>query len=341
MPKTPLDLATTLLRKADSDLRSARLLLDADEIDTACFHIQQAAEECLKAVPATQAANGSVTLADSVADIRTAGTVTFTNPIISLGATTGTVQVTYDAGTSGGSITNCATATGVGVTDPVGQYTFVVTSPVSLSACDTETIQQLTCSPGLPGCGWHDGDMVTYTQADWGDIPDGTNIATVLDTYYYEIYSPFGIFEIGLPNAAGFSIIFSSSTSLLDYLPAIGPVGPLDADLADPMSSASGSFGGDVAAVKLDIDFADPGVIRGTAPIRFGDLRLCGLTTTTDLNNQTVRQVLDTLDTALAGAPTADAIVDLDAIARELAGSFFTGTPSTFAQDHLVNGACP
>ena len=44
MPKTPLDLATTLLRKADSDLRSARLLLDADEIDTACFHIQRAAE---------------------------------------------------------------------------------------------------------------------------------------------------------------------------------------------------------------------------------------------------------------------------------------------------------
>jgi len=28
MPKIPLDLATTLLLKADSDLRSARLLLD-------------------------------------------------------------------------------------------------------------------------------------------------------------------------------------------------------------------------------------------------------------------------------------------------------------------------
>jgi hypothetical protein len=309
-------------------------VIDADEAK-----VRTVATLIDKVVPATQAANGTVTLADSVADIRTEGTVTFTNPIINLGATTGTVQVTYDAGTTGGSITNCATATGVGVTDPVGQYTFVVTSPVSLSACDTETIQQTACVQGQPGCGWHEGDMVTYTQSNWGDVPDGTNIATVLDTYYGEVYSPFGIFQVG--TAAGYLMTFGTSTTLMAYLPSGDVPGPLDSDLLDPMSSSSGAFGGDVAALKLNIDFADVGLVRGTAGLMFGNLRVCGLAATPDLNNLTVRQVLAALNDALGGLPTSDPFSDLDEVARQLDGAFFNGSPSTFAQDHLVDGACP
>lgn len=54
MPKQPPDLARLLLRKAEEDLKSARLLLDHDELlDPACFHIQQAAEKLLKALLTT------------------------------------------------------------------------------------------------------------------------------------------------------------------------------------------------------------------------------------------------------------------------------------------------
>ena len=48
--KDSADLVTGLLRKAQSDLASARLCLAAGEaLDTVCFHAQQAAEKCIKA----------------------------------------------------------------------------------------------------------------------------------------------------------------------------------------------------------------------------------------------------------------------------------------------------
>ena len=93
--------------------------------------------------------------------------------------------------------------------------------------------------------------------------------------------------------------------------------------------------------LEVDDDFADVGLVHGTAAAKFGDLRLCGLTTTPDLNGQTVRDALVTLNTALAGTPITDTIPDLDVFARELGGAFFNGTPSTFAQDHSIVGTCP
>src|SRR5262245_56277353 len=44
---------------------------------------------------------------------------------------------------------------------------FVVKNATVQSACPQ------TCSPGAPGCGWSDGHMVTYTQTEWGDAPNG------------------------------------------------------------------------------------------------------------------------------------------------------------------------
>ncbi|MBI4873268.1 MAG: HEPN domain-containing protein [Acidobacteria bacterium] len=51
MPKRPRDLARVLLGRAELDLRSAKLLLEGDDlVDPVCFHIQQAAEKLLKAL---------------------------------------------------------------------------------------------------------------------------------------------------------------------------------------------------------------------------------------------------------------------------------------------------
>ncbi len=48
--KSKVDLVRGRLRKAESDLASARLCLSAGEaFDTVCFHAQQAAEKCIKA----------------------------------------------------------------------------------------------------------------------------------------------------------------------------------------------------------------------------------------------------------------------------------------------------
>jgi len=50
------DHARGWMRKAETDLTTARRLLEVDgPFDTACFHAQQAAERCLKAVLALKA----------------------------------------------------------------------------------------------------------------------------------------------------------------------------------------------------------------------------------------------------------------------------------------------
>ena len=178
---------------------------------------------------------------------------------------------------------------------------------------------------------WHNGDVVSYSESAWGDEPDGTNAASILVANYPLVYAPFGIFEVG----TGFSMTFGGYSTLLDYLPAIGTPGPLDTDLLDPMFSSSGGFGGNVSALKLDVDFADANVISGTSGLKFGDLRVYGLTTTPDLNNMRVRDALAVLQGALGGGPTSDSYDALNSTALELSGAFFEGTPSTFAQDHL------
>ena len=194
------------------------------------------------------------------------------------------------------------------------------------------------CTAGVSGCPWRDWEMFSGTQADWGDDPDGANLGSLLFAGYSSVYAPYGVFVVG--NLSYYSMFFGSAASLNRYLPATGPPAALDSDLGDPYSSASGEFGGDVSALKLDVDFSDAGFLRGIQPVKFGDLRICGLTATPDLNNLTVRQALDALNLALSSAPTSDSINDLDALARQLESSFFEGWASVFANDHLVNGPC-
>jgi hypothetical protein len=134
------------------------------------------------------------------------------------------------------------------------------------------------CIPGTVGCGWMNGDLITYNQAEWGDTPTANNAAGVLQNNYPSVYaSSFGVFEIGIPGAAGFSAQFTSVDNLLAFLPAAGVSGPLNTDLADPSSSSAGVFGGEVAALKLNVDFCwrhprhHRSAHRGRYSLRFHD----------------------------------------------------------------------
>jgi hypothetical protein len=195
------------------------------------------------------------------------------------------------------------------------------------------------CAPGAPGCGWEDGDMVTYNQDNWGTI--STN-ASILMTNNFDAVYPNGV-EIGINGAAGNSAIFTSPDAVLAYQPASGPPAPLDNDLVDPTSTSSGVFGGFVLALKFDVDFSDSGALHGSATmLHFGDLRVCRLTDTTAFNGQTVRQVLDAMNVALGGGPTAYTYDQLAALADNLTQSFESGAASLFAQQHLFNATtCP
>ncbi len=184
---------------------------------------------------------------------------------------------------------------------------------------------------GLRGRGErHDLEQRGHARVRPGEIPNGANAASLLQNNFGTLYTAFVVGDL-----KGFVMFFGTSATLLTYLPQTGPVGPLNADLIDPTSSSAGAFGGDVSALKLNVDFTDAGLVHGTAAVRFGDLTINSLTTTPDFNGLTVRQALAVLDSVLGGLPTSDTYTDLDALARELDGAFGLGIPSQFAQDHL------
>jgi hypothetical protein len=59
------------------------------------------------------------------------------------------------------------------------------------------------------------------------------------------------------------------------------------------------------------------------------------------LNGTTVRQFLGTVNTLLSGGSAPYSVSDLDPISAQINAAFSGGTPSAFAQQYLVNGACP
>lgn len=321
-------------------------LIDADE-----HKVKSIIALFQKSVPAQQVGNTSLALADSPSDIATQGTVTFTNPVITLGTTTGTVKVNYDAGTDGGSITNCVHGTGSPtVKTTVGnQYTFIEVPQLNLTTCTTAAIAQPTCTPGAPGCGWHDGDMESYGQNTWGghDPNDGspsTHAAQLLLADYDAIYAGSGeIITLGIPLAnGGKQLRFSGGQKLFDYLPQFNAPAALNANVDDPSITSSGIFGGQVAALQLDIDFNNAGVLGGTASVKYSTVRLCGLTGgVSGLNGSTIAQLRDVVNTALGAGATPYAITDLSSLLTSVTEAFQNKDVSTFAQEHLVNGACP
>lgn len=294
-------------------------------------------------VPPQLNGNSTVTLSDTLDDITTTGTVTFGNAVFNLGATSGTVSVTYNGGASGGTITNCAHLTGQTQTVTNGGFTFPLINGVDLEACDTQVIDGggNGCTPGAPGCGWEDGDLTTYGQTNWGATPAPGNAAALLVANYNSVYaSTFGVVRVGLPGT-GFSMTFTGSTAVLAYLPAGGTPAALTSNLVNPTSSSSGSFGGDVTALRLNIDFSDAGVLAGASGLQFGNLRLCGLTATPALNGLTVRELSAVANTLLGGGSAAYPIATVAPVLVQLNGAFGAGSVTAWAQDHVVNGACP
>gem|GEM_PF-1431892 len=202
------------------------------------------------------------------------------------------------------------------------------------------TSADAACVPGTIGCGWQGGDIVTYSSVVWGDIG---SIPDMLNADYDTVYGPTSD-SLTVGNPTGFTMTFDSPDAIIAYLPSSGTPGPLTASLLDPVTSASGSLGGEVVALNLNIAFTDLGLVSGSTSILFGDLHVCGLpasTTTSALNGETVRQVLATADLVLSGATSSITPADLFVTLASINSAFNNGAVSTFAQNNLVNGACP
>jgi hypothetical protein len=183
---------------------------------------------------------------------------------------------------------------------------------------------------------WSAGAFTTYDQAEWGDSTSAAGM--LLENNYGTIYSSTGdLFHIG-GASSGFFLEFTSAFHLGEFLPANGTPGALDTDLANPTTTSAGIFAGQVAGLKLNIDFSAAGRLPGTSGLHFGDLVLTGFSgSESSLNELTVNQFLSLTNTALGGGDTGFTFPDLNIALAGLNNAFDDGTvASSFAQDHLV-----
>ncbi len=128
-------------------------------------------------------------------------------------------------------------------------------------------VLSLVCVRAARADGWSAGAFTTYDQAEWGD----PNLAagTLLANGYGAVYASTGdLFDIG--NAStGFFIEFTGEFHLGDFIPASIAFGPLSTDLEDPTTTPAGIFAGQVAGLKLNIDFSAAGLLPGTLRTSF------------------------------------------------------------------------
>jgi hypothetical protein len=307
-------------------------VIDPDE-----HHVRSVYTQHEVTVPKPTAVNETPTIADAAADLAVTGTVTLSNPVFDIGSTTGTVTVHVNGGPNGGAVTNCASLSSPATVTKLGGFTFNDLDGISLTACNTETVKASVCTPGTPGCGWQNGQVLSYNQGVWGAPPTDVGAQLLLadfDTVYAS-----GLI-VGSPT--GFTMVFTDADAVLAYQPSVGAYAPLNSSVLNPITTASGAFGGDTLALEFNVDFSDDGFLNGTAGDPFGDLTLCGLTgAQAALNGDSIRQFLGVCNTLLGGGTSVLGVGDLGTLVNDVNSSFSFGTPSTFAQQHVVSGSCP
>jgi hypothetical protein len=133
------------------------------------------------------------------------------------------------------------------------------------------------------------GAVVTYNQSEWGDPTNAAGM--LLDDKFDSIYaSAGGVFEIG-STTPGFFMVFTGAVDLVDFLPTSGLPGPLDANLVNPFTSPTGLFGGEAAALKLNLDFSNAGLLPNSYGLLLGNLVLTGFSgSESSLNGLNVNQ---------------------------------------------------
>jgi len=182
------------------------------------------------------------------------------------------------------------------------------------------------------------GDFLAYMQTEWGDDASPSAAASLITSSFNTVYaSAGGTLQVGITSGPGFSLIFDNPNSVLAYLPSVGAIGVLNANYLEPTTTPSGSFGGEVVALRLNVDFSGANLLMHLPGVPFGNLVLGNFgVSLAGLDGLKVRDFLQIDETALGGGATSFSLNDLFIISEQLNGTFFNGIPSQWAQDHLA-----
>jgi hypothetical protein len=193
-------------------------------------------------------------------------------------------------------------------------------SRILLSAIAALAVGSIVHSPALAQSSFSDNEFVTWSDGAWGGDPASGNISDVLEKNFNSVFaSTNDLMQIGIPGAAGHSIIFDSADAVIAYLPASGTPSSLTVTLLDPTAQTSaGALGSQVAALELNVAFNDAGLLKGNSNVLFGNLVLTGFTNDLAfLNGMTVRGLLSEANNILGGGPVPNPTLsfeDFDAV---------------------------
>jgi len=197
-------------------------------------------------------------------------------------------------------------------------------TPYTLQGSQPEVEVTGSCGSG----DFEPGDYCSYTQGGWGSPPAGGNPGSILADNFDGIY-------VELVVGGIFIMTFESAPNVEDYLPAGGTPGSLTGDVTNPASTSAGVFGGQVTALRLNVDFNDAGIIDGFEGSISG-LVLQG--TGGSLDGQTVAEILAAAEQALGGGalPAGYSLSSLNGLVSNLNEAFDNCDPSDWADAHLV-----
>jgi len=182
---------------------------------------------------------------------------------------------------------------------------------------------------------FQNGEFVT-----WSQIALGGAIAPLVEQDFDAAFaSSNGLMEIGIPGAAGYSIIFDNGNAASAFLPAIGGPGRLTADLLDPQVSPGGSYAGEVDALTINTAYNRAGFITGTSSVLLQNLTLTGFTGAEIwANGLTVGQALAVGDTVLGGGPLPNnktSLLNVFDVLNNIDMAFDGGQVDAWADQHL------
>jgi len=174
------------------------------------------------------------------------------------------------------------------------------------------------------------GEFTTYGPAEWQSNSTATNLLLSDFSSVYNAGGGDGTLVVGIGN----SISFTSSDGLSNYLPGGGgTAGALVQDYENPTTTSSGAYGGEVVALRLNVDFSAAGFLPGT----FGNLYLTGFgSPLAGLNGMTVSQFLTLNETLLGGGSGIYTIFDIDLLDDNLNTAFDPSSNFSFADAHLT-----
>ena len=156
--------------------------------------------------------------------------------------------------------------------------------------------------------------FATYTQGGWGS-PSNSAPGQLRDSHFSDA------FPSGMALGGNYTAKFTSAAAVQAYLPAGKTSGAYTQNYVDPTSTSAGVFGGQVAALELNVKFNDAGYL-GTNATKIGDLVI----TTGTFAGMSVYKLLEYANIAIGGGYTPYATTDLESAADKINNNFDNGT---------------